>query len=131
MNVNILQQRTQASRRIHIDYAHTLNKKNALSNCNIFKMRKFHSPFIPEKGSCICGKYTIRVGRRYCSLDGICRNKVPIESAEWKIFYLLGIVGVNYIDGFQSNQKYIKTNLHKFDSNYWILKKELVYLGLQ
>lgn len=131
MNVNILQQRTQASRRIHIDYAHTLNKKNALSNCNIFKMRKFHSPFIPEKGSCICGKYTIRVGRRYCSLDGICRNKVPIESAEWKIFYLLGIVGVNYIDGFQSNQKYIKRNLHKFDSNYWILKKELVYLGLQ
>ena len=118
MNVNILQQRTQASRRIHIDYAHTLNKKNALSNCNIFKMRKFHSPFIPEKGSCICGKYTIRVGRRYCSLDGICRNKVPIESAEWKIFYLLGIVGVNYIDGFQSNQKYIKRNLHKFDSNY-------------
>lgn len=50
MNVNILQQRTQASRRIHIDYAHTLNKKNALSNCNIFKMRKFHSSFIPEKG---------------------------------------------------------------------------------
>lgn len=125
MNVNILQQRTQASRRIHIDYAHTLNKKNALSNCNIFKMRKFHSPFIPEKGSCICGKYTIRVGRRYCSLDGICRNKVPIESAEWKIFYLLGIVGVNYIDGFQSNQKYIKTNLHKFDSNYWILQNNL------